>query len=227
MRRLLLLLGLLVVLLLLVLRLGPGAFRQVYESVPRPSQRADLLVDGVAWREAASWRFRDGAFPGAWGWGRWRLVDGVLEGRGDAGSFAVYFCPVEHGGDFLLETRVRILPDSAGRPTEAHLLTRDSRELACESGAVAFGGLDRLSARHMVDRHDYVLRVIRSPEKVTLNTWHTLAFAVRDGRVLLWLDGRRLYRSDRRYPTGHYREPHLAVRNGTAQFSEFRLLVAP
>ncbi len=227
MRRLLFLLGLLLVLLLLVLRLGPGAFRQVYESVPRTSGEADLMVEGMPWREASSWSFRDGPFPGAWGWGDWRVADGLLEGREDRGDFAVYFCPVEHGGDFLLETQVRIVPDSAGRHTEVHLLTRDSRELTCESGAVAFGGLERLSARHMVARHDYVLKVVMPLEAVSLATWHALAFAVRDGRVYLWLDGRRLYRSDQRYPTGRYREPHLAVRNGTAQFRSFRLLVAP
>lgn len=224
MRRLLVLLALLAVLAVLILRLG---WQSVYESVPRPSGRADLLVDGVAWREASAWRFRDGGFPHAWGWGEWRMVDGVLEGREDKGDFAVYFCPVEHGGDFLIETRVRILPDSAGRATEAHLLTRDSRELRSESGAVLFGGQNKLSARHMVDRHDYVLRVIKPSDAASLGTWHLLTFAVRDGRVFVWLDGRRVYRSDHRYPTGHYREPHLAVRNGVAQFSEFRLLVAP
>jgi hypothetical protein len=224
MRRLLILLALLAVLAVLVARLG---WRQVYESVPRPSGRADLMVDGVAWREASAWRFRDGAFPDAWGWGEWRLVDGVLEGREDRGDFAVYFCPVEHGGDFLLETRVRLLPDSAGRPTEAHLLTRDGRELRCESGAVLFGSQNKVSVRHMVDRHDYVLKVIKPSETVSLGTWHLLAFAVRDGRVFVWLDGRRVYRSDHRYPTGTYHEPHLAVRNGVAQFREFRLLVAP
>lgn len=224
MRKLLVLLALTAVLVVLVLRLG---WREVLESVPRVSAQADLMVDGVPWREASVWRFRDGAFPGAWGWGEWRFVDGVLEGRDDRGDFAVYFCPVEHGGDFLLETQVRILPDPAGRHTEAHLLTRDSRELTCESGAVLFGGQPRVSARHMVDRHDYVLRVIKPPEAASLNTWHVLAFAVRDGRVFVWVDGRRVYRSDHRYPTGRYREPHLAVRNGIAQFRSFRLLVAP
>lgn len=224
MRRLVVLAVLLVVLVVLVARLG---WRQVYESVPRVSGRADLMVDDVPWREAASWRFRDGGFPRAWGWGSWRLVDGVLEGREEHGDFAVYFCPVEHGGDFLLQTRVRILPDSAGRATEAHLLTRDSRELHCESGAVIFAGQDRMSVRHMVDHEDYVLRVVKPGVVIRPGGWHTLAFAVRDGRVFAWLDGRLVHRSDHRYPTGHYREPHLAVRNGVAQFSEFRLLVAP
>jgi len=227
MRKLLVLLALLAVLVLLVLRLGPGAFRQVYESVPRPSGETDLLVDGMPWREVSAWRFRDGAFPDAWGWGEWRLVDGLLEGREDKGDFAVYFCPVEHGGAFLLETQVRLLPDSAGRATEAHLLTRDSRALDCESGAVVFAGLPKVSARHMVDRHDYVLRVVRPAGAVRPDTWHTLAFAVRDGRGFAGLAGPRVYRADRRYPTGHYREPHLAVRNGVARFRSFRLLVAP
>jgi hypothetical protein len=227
MRRLLVLVALLAVLALLIVRLGPGGLRQVYESVPRASGQADLLVDGVAWRQASAWRFRDGPFPRAWGWGDWRLADGLLQGREEKGDFAVYFCPVEHGGDFLLETRVRILPDSAGRVTEVHLLTRGSRELRDESGVVLFGGQNKVSARHMVDRRDYVLRVIKPSETVSLDTWHVLAFAVRDGRVFVWVDGRRVYRSDHRYPTGHYREPHLAVRNGVAQFSEFRLLVAP
>ena len=225
MRRLLVLLALLAVLAVLLLRLG---WRQVYESVPRPSGRADLLVDGVAWREASAWHFRDGGFPDAWSWGDWRLVDGVLEGREDKGDFAVYFCPFEHGGDFLLETRVRILPDSAGRATEAHLLTRDSRELRSESGAVLFGGQNGSARGTWWTGTDYVLRVIKPSRPVSQGTWHLLTLRrARRPRVASGSTAGASTAPTSAIRPGDYREPHLAVRNGVAQFSEFRLLVAP
>ena len=226
MRRLFVVAAILLALAVLAFRTDRETLRRAYQSMPRPAPGADIRLDGVAWRQAARWDFRRGDFPHAWSWGEWRIVDGVLEGREDAGDFAVYFCPCEHRGDFLLETRVRFLPDSSGRVPEAHLLTRDSRDLHDESGAVLFGGQRRLSARHMVDGVDYVLRVVRPPEPVSVGDWHLLRFAVRDGRVQVWLDERRVFRSDQRYPSGTYREPHFAVRNGVAQFDGFRLLVA-
>jgi hypothetical protein len=226
MRRATILAAIVLVLAILALRADREQLRRFYRSVPRPLPNADLVLDGVAWRQAVAWEVSDGPFPGAWSWGDWRVVDGVLEGRDDDGGFAVYICPFEHGGDFLLETRVRILADSSGRAAEAHLLTRDSRELHHESGAVLFGGQNRISARHMVDRVDYVLRVIKPSRPVSEGVWHLLRFMVHDGRVQVWLDGERIFRSEKRYPTGVYREPHFAVRNGVAQFSGFRILVA-
>ncbi len=226
MRRALIVAAILLVLAILGLRTDRAPLRRLYESVPRPLPNADLVLDGATWRQAMAWEVRKGPYAGAWSWGDWRVVDGVLEGRDDAGDFAVYFTPFDHGGDFLLETRVRLLPDSAGRVAEAHLLTRDSRELHHESGAVLFGGQRRVSARHMVDRVDYVLRVIKPSRPVSEGDWHLLRFAVRDGRVQVWLDGVRLYRSEKTYPAGTYREPHFAVRNGVVQFSGIKIYVA-
>jgi hypothetical protein len=226
MRRAAIVAAIVLVLAILALRVDREQLRRIYRSVPRPLPNADLVLDDVAWRQAVAWKFSDGPFPGAWSWGDWRVVDGMLEGRDDDGGFAVYVCPFEHGGDFLLETRVRIVADSTARVAEAHLLTRDSRELHHESGAVLFGGQSRVSARHMVDRVDYVLRVIKPPRPVSEGVWHLLRFAVHDGRVQVWLDGDRIFRSEKRYPTGVYREPHFAVRNGVVQFSGFRILVA-
>jgi hypothetical protein len=225
MKRILILAALLLLLTILALRADREQLLRLYRSVPRPSPNVDLVLDGVAWRQAVAWKVSDGPFPGAWSWGDWRVVDGVLEGRDDEGDFAVYMLPFEHGADFLLETRVRILADSGGRVAEAHLLTRDGRELRRESGAVLFGGQSRVSVRHMVDRVEYVLRVIKPSRPVSEGDWHLLRFAVHNGRVQVWLDGARIFRSEKRYPTGVYREPHFAVRNGVVQFSEFRLLV--
>ena len=226
MRRALIVAAILLVLAILALRADREQLRRLYRSVPRPLPNADLVLDDEAWRQAVAWEVRDGPFPGAWSWGDWRVVDGVLEGRDDDGDFAVYICPFDHGGNFLLETRVRILADSAGRVAEAHLLTRDGRELRHESGAVLFGGQRRVSARHMVDRVDYVLRVIKPSRPVSEGDWHLLRFAVRGGRVQVWLDGARLFHSDKRYPAGTYREPHFAVRNGVVQFGGFKVYVA-
>jgi len=205
----------------------PERARRVYESVPRQDGEPVVLLDGVHWRRAVSWNFADGAFPAAWSWGDWRLVDGLLEGRSDDGAFAVYITPFAHGGDFLLETRVRLVSDAGERGVEAHLLTRDSRELHNESGAVIFGGQRRVSVRHMVDGTEHVLRVVKPDKPVDEGRWHLLRFAVRGGRVEARLDGALLFRSDASYPVGVYREPHFAVRNGVAQFSSLKIFVAP
>ncbi len=211
----------------LLLCADPERTRRVYESVPRQGGQPVVLLDGVYWRRAVAWNFADGAFPDAWSWGDWRLVDGLLEGRSDDGAFAVYVAPFAHGGDFLLETRVRLVADAGGRSVEAHLLTRDSRELHNESGAVLFGGQRRVSVRHMVGGTEHVLRVVKPDKPVSEGAWHLLRFAVRAGRVEARLDGVLLFRSDGSYPVGVYREPHLAVRNGVAQFSSLKIFVAP
>ncbi|MHB8077725.1 MAG: hypothetical protein ACYDIE_00540 [Candidatus Krumholzibacteriia bacterium] len=205
----------------------PEGVRRVYRSVPRHAGEPVVLLDGAYWRRAVAWDFADGAFPGAWSWGDWRLADGLLEGRSDDGAFAVYVTPFAHGGDFLLETRVRLVSDAAGHGVEAHLLTRDGRELHSESGAVLFGGQRRVSVRHMVDGTEHVLRVVKPDDPVSEGVWHLLRFAVRGGRVEARLDGALLFRSDRSFPVGVYREPHFAVRYGVAQFSDLKIFVAP
>lgn len=205
----------------------PERARRVYESVPRQGEEPVVLLDGVYWRRAVAWDFADGAFPDAWSWGDWRLVDGRLEGRSGDGAFAVYVTPFTHGGDFLLETRVRLVADEGDRVVEAHLLTRDSRELHNESGAVLFGGQRRVSVRHMVGGTEHVLRVVKPEKPVGEGSWHLLRFAVRAGRVEARLDGALLFRSEGSFPVGVYREPHFAVRNGVAQFSSLKIFVAP
>lgn len=211
----------------LLLCADPERVRRVYESVPRQAGDPVVLVDGTYWRRVVDWNFADGGFPEAWSWGDWRTVDGLLEGRSEDGAFAVYVTPFAHGGDFLLETRVRLVSDTPGHSVEAHLLTRDSRELHNESGAVLFGGLRRVSVRHMVDGTEHVLRVVKPEQPVGEGSWHLLRFAVRGGRVEARLDGALLFRSEESYPVGVYREPHFAVRNGVARFGSLKIFVAP
>lgn len=211
----------------LLLCADPERVRSVYASVPRHAGDPVVLRDGVYWRRAIAWDFAAGDFPNAWSWGDWRLVDGLLEGRSASGAFAVYITPFAQDGDFLLETRVRLVADAAGHGVEAHLLTRDSRELHNESGVVIFGNQRRVTVRHMVDGTEHVLRIVKPDRPVAESVWHLLRFAVRGGRVEAWLDGVRLFRSEPGLPVGVYREPHFAVRNGVAQFSELRIYKAP
>ena len=210
----------------LVSFVAPERARRLYHGVPRQADDGAEVLDGERWRLMTAWDSRDGDFPSAWSWGRWRFTDGLLEGRSDSDTFCVYFCPFTHGGDFLLETRVRILAGENAQPTEAHLLTRDSHELHNESGAVLFGGLPRVSAWHMLDGVEYVLQVVQPEQPVSVGEWHLLRFSVRDGRVETWLDGARVFRSAQRYPVGVYREPHFAVRHGVAQFSMLKIYMA-
>jgi hypothetical protein len=132
-----------------------------------------------------------------------------------------------HGGDFLLEARLSISASEADHQPEAHLLTRDSRDLQCESGVVLFGGEPRLSVRHMVGRRDRLLRIVTLEEPVTLDRWHELRFTSRNGRLTVFLDGKPVFASPPDLPVGVYGEPHLAVRCGAVRVRSLRILVAP
>ncbi len=227
MRKTLLVAGVLIVLAALALPVGLSRFHGLVEQFPRPATGDTVTIGGQLWRKAFGWDFARGACPGGWGWGEWRLRRGVLQGHGVEGLDAVYVCPFEHGGDFLLETEVRLVRGEGGRSAEAHLLTRDGAELHHESGVALFGGESRINVRHMENRQEHLSRIVPIAAPLAYGQWHRLQFAVRGGRVSVRMDGALLFESDDTWPTGLYREPHLAARSGVAQFRCLNIYTLP
>jgi len=71
-----------------------------------------IEFDGGTWIRVSHWDFRDGFYPNGWGWGNWSIVDGKLQMEADsAGKESVYLLPVRHGGDFLLEAKVKMVDE--------------------------------------------------------------------------------------------------------------------
>jgi len=191
---------------------------------PAPSHPAiSIQLDGVTWRETFQWDFRDGLFPQGWYWGTWRLADGMLEGRDPQAKIAVYFLPFRHGGDFVLETKVRMIESLGEQRIDVQLLTRDSRRVDFESGMNLYDAGNTVTVRHMAKKVNYVW--VNFPVPVTLGRGdpHVMRFAVYRGAVSAYLDGTEVYRSDGPYPVGHYSEPHLAVESGVARFEYLKI----
>ena len=187
---------------------------------PLPESPADPAGD---WTEVLSWNFADGPHPEGWGYGTWRFVDDTLELEAGRGQWSVYFTPAVHESDFVMEASVQLLAGSGEGGVRAHLLTRDSNLMTHESGIVLAAAPGRVAVRHMVNEHDYISDLVTSPLSEVDRGWHELKFAVVEGVVSAWIDGRLVFESDERVVPGYYAEPHLAAENGVARFRNIRI----
>jgi len=179
------------------------------------------------WTLALEWNFKDGLYPNGWGWGNWSLADGELEGRDPKGDICVYFLPFDHGGDFILETKVKFIGGTDIRDVEAQLLTRDSREINFESGMVLFAKVNRVTVRHMANKIDFVYKTFSINLSIEYGKWYVMRFMVVDGYVKVFVNNVQVYASEEKFPVGEeYHEPHLAVRYGTARFEYVKIYVA-
>ncbi len=207
-------------------------------SAPRKG-RISVDFQGAAWTQVMSWDFADGEYPGGWGWGDWRIENGLLTGvdtDDDAEEIGVYFFPFAHGDDVILETKVRLLRSAGDHHAEAQLLTRDGREIHSESGMVIVAGEDRVDVRHMVGATQYVRESLRVNGPISCGQWYVMRLVLRDGKMDAFVDGERVF-STIRYGkesgvTGGkgvlmaatvYSEPHVAVRYGEAQFEYVKI----
>ncbi len=180
-------------------------------------------IDGRNWTQVLDWDFSNGSYPSGWGWGEWEIIDELLTGRDPDGAIAVYFIPFTHGGDFVLETKVRFVRGDETHDTEAHLLTRDNANIELESGMVFFANNDRMNVRHMVEMTDLLHETVTTSVSTSYDQWYVLRFMMHDGQLKAFLDGEELYVSKDRFPVGIYEEPHLAVRYGTVQFEYVKI----
>ncbi len=198
----------------------PGKFQQLFQV--RPIERT-VSIDGENWKQLLVWNFINGVFPSGWGWGDWTVNNGTLELQDNNGDMAAYITPVDHGGDFILETDVYLRPNGDDRPVEVHLNTRDSNRLTNECGLTIFGGDNRGFLHNTVNGKNYALTPIDTEAEFEFGAWHRLRLKYLKGRISAFVDGRQVLESSERFPTTLYGEPHLAVRNGTARFRNIRV----
>ena len=230
-------------------------------------------IAGVAWTGTLDCDFDRDWCPGGWGWGRWSRAHGTVTGAAPADSFAVYFfcqpsrregpadagadgpgighadrlcTPFRHGGDFAMETEVRLIAGDPGRSAEAQLLIRESRAVNDETGIALVAGRRSAIIRYRAGGTDYVLGSWPLPFQVEYGRWYRLTFVLRDGQIRAEVDGRPVFdsRTDpppprlqawidsvgptpATLPPAHFVEPHVAVKNGRAEFRSVRLFVRP
>lgn len=212
-----------VLVVLLIAGTGLPLILQYQESRP-----PTIVFDGVTWTQVFYWDFKDGLYPEGQGWGDWAIVDGKLQLEADAsGRESVYLLPFRHGGDFLLETKVRIVRGFHPYYVAAQLVTRDSEQVNHESGFVILPEMDQAIIRHYVNKVDHVYTAFPVNVSIEYGVWHVMRFMVHRGRVKAFVDSNAIYDSNASYPVGEYGEPHLAVRYGIARFEYVKIYVAP
>jgi cellulose synthase/poly-beta-1,6-N-acetylglucosamine synthase-like glycosyltransferase len=199
-----------------------------------------ITVDfhGTSWTRVMNWDFSDGQYPGGWGWGDWRIENGLLTGYDPEGNIAVYFFPYTHGDNVILETKARLIGYPGNGHPEMQMLTRDDRAIHSESGIVLRAGENRVDIRHMVGTTQYIHETFPTEDLISLDQWYVIRFIFRDGKIDAFLDGEHVFSSDRYameigtrdrvggvYPVAMYNEPHLAVRHGGVQFAYVKIFM--
>lgn len=210
--------------------------------VPSAAGGPVIQIEGSSWTRVVDWRFSEGLFPGGWSWGEWRLTNGLLRGSDYTGGSSVYFFPFTHGGDAMIETKVKLLQPLGDTDVKIYLLTRDSDMLNYESGMVLHGAGRELSVRHMAKQIEYIAENVPTYSTIEYNKWYIMRFMIRDNLIKAFLNGTLVYASDWRFytgsnytaadqtsefiPVGNYREPHISVLDGTADFEYVRIYIA-
>jgi hypothetical protein len=115
-----------------------------------------------------------------------------------------------------------------------------------ETGLALVAGRRTAIVRYRAGGVDHILGDWPIASPVTYGRWSRLTFIARDGHVRAELDGEKVFdsRTDPlpdslralmgggdgtapRLPPGRYIEPHIAVKNGSAEFRRVRLYVRP
>ncbi|MCW4021507.1 MAG: hypothetical protein NWF14_09830 [Candidatus Bathyarchaeota archaeon] len=209
--------------ILLIASTGLSLLLQYQES--RPST---IVLDGVTWTQVLHWDFKDGSYPEGQGWENWTIIDGNLQLEADAsGLESVYLLPAQHGEDFLLETKVKMVRKFHPHYVAVQLVTRDSEQVNHESGFLILPEIDQAIVRHMVNKVDYVYTAVPFNMSIEYDVWHLMRFMVHKGVVRAFVDSNLIYDSNASYPVGGYREPHLSVRYGIARFEYVKIFETP
>jgi cellulose synthase/poly-beta-1,6-N-acetylglucosamine synthase-like glycosyltransferase len=203
-----------------------------------PKNGVTIDFQGSTWTQVMTWDFSNGYYPGGWGWGEWRIQDGLLTGYDTDEKFAVYFFPFTHGDNVILETRTRLLRNTSNHHVEAHLLTRDDRAVVSESGMVMVANENRVDVRHMLGTVQSVRETVPTEDRFTRGQWYVMRFILQDGKIDAFVDGEHVFSSARQglaeesqngtngsSSVAVYNEPHVAVRSGVAQFEYVKIFV--
>jgi len=186
-----------------------------------------VVIDGVTWTQVLYWDFKDGLYPRGWGWGNYSIVEGKLQIEDLAGEASVYFLPVTHGGNFVLETKVMLIREYYPAYAAAQLLTRDSNEQNYESGMALLPELVQAIVRRMAEGTNCVCKAFEINMSIDYGKWYIMRLMVHNGRMRAFVDGSEIYDSNSSFPVTTYGEPHLAVRYGVAAFEYVRILNVP
>ena len=154
--------------------------------------------------------------------------------------------PFRHGDDFAMQAEVRLIRPAPDRAAEAQLLIRESNAVRDETGLALVAGRKSAILRYRAGGTDYLLGNWPIAAPVEYGRWYHMTFLSRAGHIRAELDGTPVFdsRADslpdrlRRWmdsvrvdrpalPPGHFTEPHIAVKNGVAEFRRLRLLVRP
>ncbi len=229
-------------------------------------------IAGTPWLGTLDCDLTAGWCPAGWGWGAWTRDGSGLTGSAPADSFAVYFfcqpsrggsaeptaifdgignsdrpcAPFRHGGDFVMETEVRLLAGALDRSAEVQLLIRESHAVMAETGLALVAGRRSTILRYRADGVDYILGSWPLPFTLEYGRWYRMTFISADGQIRAEVDGTPVFdsRADplpprlrgwmdsvdadpRVLPPAVFVEPHVAVKNGTAEFRAVRLFVRP
>jgi len=161
------------------------------------------------------------------GMGDYSIVEGRLQFEDLTGDESVYFLPVSHGGDFVLEVKVKFVEAHHPLYPAAQLLTRDSNKQNYESGMALLPEMKQAIVRHMADRVDYVYKAFEINMSIDYGEWYVMRLIVHEGRMRAFVDGNEIYDSNSSFPVATYEEPHLAVRYGVAAFEYVKILTMP
>ena len=195
--------------------LAPALFTDLLALGPDPAR---IRAFGENWHQIYVWNFADGEPADAWGWGTWRMTEGALELNDPETPESVWFVTADHGADFLLETDVRVETTMPDAPLEIHLITRDSHRMHNETGLALIGTQGDAYFRCRAQDAEYIEYGSHCDADLDDDQWHRLRLACRRGQVAAELDGKPLPMPPTNIPATAFREPHLAVRNGTARF---------
>jgi len=132
----------------------------------------------VTWSQVLYWDFKDGLYPNGWGWGNYSIKEGKLQIEDLTGEESVYFLPVTHAGDFVLETKVMLIRGHDLVYAAAQLLTRDSNKQNYESGMALLPEMDQAIVRHMADGFDYVYRAFEINISIDYGEWYVMRLMV-------------------------------------------------
>ena len=197
----------------------PEAFSVWMRVMP---EEQTVIINDTQWKKLVSWDFSDGHFPDAWGWGDFELEDGDLVLRDPQGDWTVYFTPLEHAGDFILDTEFLLEPGESDGPQEAHLITRDSRELNSECGLAVFIGENGF-LRNTVRKTHHFRQYVDLGQTIEAGQWQRARLQYLNGRVTAWVNGIEIPSPDDVYPQTIYTEPHFAARNSTVRYRNIKI----
>ena len=221
--------------IIMTLTFSPLIDRSLTSSVQVPVKRMRILelaykqssYEDETWTLIYSHDFREGHAPNWSGWGDVQLVEEGVQLSSGTSYCGLYFFPVIHKNEWIMETMVKIttLVPTQEEYANVQLLTRDGPDVNSESGMILYCGITQGSARHMVDHVNYVYQAFPLPSTIELNTWYVMRFAFYNGTVECYVNGEKCFETDGNLTAhnGEYTQPHIAVFYGTAVFQNVKI----